>query len=70
MIFRKSGQPDQLISAKRQVDVYDGTSKQNQRNYDVGWSKEAGPLLKVLPGEAKATTYTGEIRWTLVNAPI
>lgn len=70
LIFRKSGQPDQLISAKRQVDVYDGTSKQNQRNYDVGWSKEAGPLLKVLPGEAKATTYTGEIRWTLVNAPI
>ncbi|WP_167630092.1 bacterial Ig-like domain-containing protein [Listeria valentina] len=70
LVFRKPGQPDQLISTTGQVDVYDGTSKQNQRNYDVGWSNQAGPLLKITPGEAKADSYTGQIRWTLVNAPI
>ncbi|WP_159099942.1 bacterial Ig-like domain-containing protein [Listeria aquatica] len=70
LVFRKPGQADQLIGATKQVDVYDGTSSQNQRNYEVGWGKQSGPLLQISPGAAKTDSYTGKIQWVLVNAPV
>lgn len=70
LVFRRPGQADQLIGATKQVDVYDGTSSQNQRNYEVSWGKQSGPLLQISPGAAKTDSYTGKIQWVLVNAPL
>lgn len=68
VVFKKTGQPNQVINTTSAVDVYDG--KAGTTDYqDVQWGADAGPTLSVAPGLAKLGSYTGTMQWTLVNAP-
>ncbi|AUX12335.1 hypothetical protein C0213_07870 [Latilactobacillus sakei] len=68
VIFKKTGQPNQVINTTNAVDVYDG--KSSTADYqDVQWAADAGPTLSIAPGLAKLGSYTGTMQWTLVDAP-
>lgn len=68
VVFKKTGQPNQVINTTSAVDVYD--SKAGTTDYqDVQWGADAGPTLSVAPGLAKLGSYTGTMQWTLVDAP-
>lgn len=68
VVFKKTGQPNQVINTTSAVDVYDG--KAGTTDYqDVQWGADAGPTLSVAPGLAKLGSYTGTMQWTLVDAP-
>lgn len=68
VVFKKTGQPNQVITTTSAVDVYDGTS--GTADYqDVQWGADTGPTLSVAPGLAKLGSYTGTMQWTLIDAP-
>ena len=49
VVFKKTGQPNQVINTTSAVDVYD--SKAGTTDYqDVQWGADAGPTLSVAPG--------------------
>lgn len=68
VIFKKSGQSNQIINQTNAVDIFDGTSDSNDYQ-DVKWTADTGPALSVAPGLAKLGSYTGTMQWTLIDAP-
>lgn len=69
VIFKKTGQSNQVINTTNAVDVYDG--KSSTADYqNVQWAADAGPTLSIAPGLAKLGSYTGTMQWTLVDAPV
>lgn len=68
VVFKKTGQPNQVINTTSAVDVYDGKAWATDYQ-DVQWGADAGPTLSVAPGLAKLGSYTGTMQWTLVDAP-
>ncbi|MFQ6324191.1 hypothetical protein [Lactococcus garvieae] len=70
LLFRKANQEDQWIVPDTAVNVFDGTSTENDDLYDVSWKSNEGPLIQVAPGTVKVGRYTGIINWKLIDAPV
>ncbi|EUJ28526.1 RHS repeat-associated core domain-containing protein [Listeria floridensis FSL S10-1187] len=52
LIYRKKGQQDQIINSTSSVLVYHKATEGDDY-YPVSWSQDEGPLLEILPGQAK-----------------
>ena len=70
LLYRKANQADQWINSTNEVTVFDGRSNKDMDQYDVSWSQNEGPLIKVAPGTVKASDYTSIIQWNLTDAPV
>lgn len=71
LVYRQDGQPDKLINTTGDTVVYTGKGDGLNDYYSVSWSKNEGPVIKVLPGLARVgSPYVGQIQWTLSNAPV
>lgn len=69
LLFRKGNQNDQWITSNNAVNIFDGTSKENEDLYDVSWKESEGPIIQAAPGTVKVGKYTGVINWKLIDAP-
>lgn len=68
-LYYANGQTDLKLTKDEQVVEARTTEDGNAVNLSEGWNETKGIRLKVKAGQAKAASYTGEIRWTLRNVP-
>lgn len=68
-LYYGNGQTDLKLTSAEQVVEARTTEDGNAVNLSEGWNETKGIRLKVKAGQAKAASYTGEIRWTLRNVP-
>lgn len=70
LLFRRSPQSNQWITSDNEINVFSGTSVEEEGLYDVSWKADEGPLIQVAPGTVKLGKYTGVINWNLIDAPV
>ncbi|MBC2048990.1 leucine-rich repeat domain-containing protein [Listeria booriae] len=51
------------------LDVYQYTPSSTDTQVNITWPENAGIFLKVKAGEGYAESYSGELNWTLTDAP-
>lgn len=70
LLFRRGSQSNQWITSDNEINVFSGTSAEEDELYDVSWKANEGPLIQVAPGTVKIGKYTGVINWNLIDAPV
>lgn len=70
LLFRRGPQSNQWITSDNEINVFSGTSAEEDELYDVSWKANEGPLIQVAPGTVKIGKYTGVINWNLIDAPV
>lgn len=70
LLFRRGSQSNQWITSDNDINVFSGTSAEEDELYDVSWKANEGPLIQVAPGTVKIGKYTGVINWNLIDAPV
>ena len=70
LLFRRGSQSNQWITSNNDINVFSGTSAEEDELYDVSWKANEGPLIQVAPGTVKIGKYTGVINWNLIDAPV
>ncbi|MBC2310537.1 leucine-rich repeat domain-containing protein [Listeria booriae] len=68
-LIYKSENGTETTLSNQYLDVYQYTPNNTDTQVNITWPENAGIFLKVKAGEGYAESYSGELDWTLTDAP-